>query len=183
MSNLAFLSRFITDEVYLIREEPLSKEQPTVENAQTKTVSPSPSTEENKVEEKEPVYLKPLPTEGNNLKHCLVFFESAQPSLEPDKKAFLLKVLSSVKRNLDDVLLVNAHEASNEQIEAVLTEYSHKQLLTFGTERLHMLSKSSAYTVVEQNKASYLKADDLAKIEQTVELKKALWGGLQKMFL
>jgi hypothetical protein len=176
--DLSFLANFITEDIYLIQEsKPVEMdnqlaEMPKEEVIETKT----------EVKEVPPVYLKPLPTEGNNLKHCLIFFESDQTHLEATKKAFLLKILSSVKRSLDDVLLINLKEASKEQIDAVLNEYNHRHVLVFASQKLDYMV-TSLYEVKQEGKKFLLKADDLERIATTVELKKSLWAGLQKMFL
>ncbi len=205
--DISFLSHFITEEIYLIKDDvapaptqeikgekvveaPVEKANPaptkevkTEEVAETpaeKVSSPPPTPV---VEEPKPVYIKPLPTEGNNLKHCLIFFEAEHPQLEAEKKAFLLKILTSVKRSLDDVLLINLKEASPEQIEAVLNEFNHRHVLVFNSKKLDSYNNSPVYEVKEDRKKFYMKADDLGEIEATVALKKAIWAGLQKMFL
>jgi hypothetical protein len=185
--DLSFLAHFITEDLYLIKEEasaaevkavlePVKAVQPVVEKSPAEAKAAI-------VEEKEQVYIKALPTEGNNLKHCLIFFESSQNHLEASKKAFLLKILTAVKRGLDDVLLVNLKEASKEQIDAVLSEFNHRHVLAFATTKLDSIISTPQYEVKEDAKKFYLKADDLGQIEATVELKKSLWAGLQKMFL
>ncbi|TCL14015.1 hypothetical protein EV198_0851 [Roseivirga ehrenbergii] len=183
----SFLSHFITEEIYLIKDDLVSTstQEPLVESvAETSTEPVSPSLPKQPVlEDDKPVYIKPLPTEGNNLKHCIIFFEADQPQLEVEKKAFLLKVMASVKRSLDDVLLVNVKEASAEQIEAVLNEFNHRHVLVFNSKKLDSYNNNPLYEVKEDRKKFYMKADDLGEIEATVALKKALWAGLQKMFL
>jgi hypothetical protein len=185
--DLSFLAHFITEDLYLIKEEvPVAEDKAVVAPVETAQpmVEMSPSEPKATVaEEKEQIYIKPLPTEGNNLKHCLIFFESSQNNLEASKKAFLLKILTAVKRGLDDVLLVNVKEASKEQIDAVLSEFNHRHVLAFATTKLDSIISTPCYEVKEDAKKFYLKADDLGKIETTVELKKSLWAGLQKMFL
>uniref|UniRef100_UPI004047C982 hypothetical protein n=1 Tax=Roseivirga sp. TaxID=1964215 RepID=UPI004047C982 len=178
--DLSFLAHFITEDLYLIKEEASDAEVTSVQPAVEKSIVEEKATV---AEEKEQIYIKPLPTEGNNLKHCLIFFESDQSNLEASKKAFLLKILTAVKRGLDDVLLVNVKEASKEQIEAVLSEFNHRHVLAFATTKLDLTISAPKYEVKEGAKKFYLKADDLGQIEATVELKKSLWAGLQKMFL
>lgn len=184
--DTSFLSHFITEEIYLIKDASASlptTPQIEVDEAEAPVEKMSQGAPTPVVKEAEVVYIKPLPTEGNNLKHCLVFFEANQPQLEADKKAFLLKILASVKRSLDDVLLVNIKEASPEQIEAVLNEFNHRHVLVFNSEKLNSYTESTLYEVREDQKKFYMKANDLGMIESTVALKKAIWAGLQKMFL
>tara|TARA_A100000171_G_scaffold761_1_gene965 strand:- start:652 stop:1236 length:585 start_codon:yes stop_codon:yes gene_type:complete len=183
--DISFLSHFITEEIYLIQDDVVAVSAQPVKTEEVDTLEEKrPQTEPAPiVQEAEPIYIKPLPTEGNNLKHCLIFFEDVQPQLKAEKKAFLLKILSSVKRGLDDVLLVNVKEASPEQIEAVLNEFNHRHVLIFNSKKLDGYTESPVYEVKEDRKKFFMKADDLGEIESTVALKKALWAGLQKMFL
>lgn len=134
------------------------------------------------VKEPEPVYLKPLPTEGNNLKHCLLLVESNEAVLEAALKGLLEKIMGAVKRSMDDVLLVNVKDASIEQIDALLSEQNHRHLIAFGTNKIAALNNASLYQLIEVNRKSYLKADALAAIAQNVDMKKALWGTLKAMF-
>lgn len=214
MSDYSFLPHFITEDIYVIKEEgvPLQEEvavtveKPQQEVAEKVAPAPAPVAEAPKTEtsepakaakptipaiepasamevkEPEPVYLKPLPTEGTNLKHCLLLVESNDTILEAPLKALLEKIMSAVKRSLDDVLLVNVREASPEQIEALLTEQNHRHLIAFGTSKVAELNSAILYQLTEVNRKSYLKADALSAIAQNVEMKKALWGALKAMF-
>lgn len=214
MSDYSFLPHFITEDIYVIKEEgALLKEEVTVTNEapqqevaektaptpdpvaatpKTETVVPaqpakpaSPAIEPApamEVKEPEPVYLKPLPTEGSNLKHCLLLVESHEAVLEAPLKALLEKIMGAVKRSLDDVLLVNVREASNEQIEALLSEQNHRHLIAFGTTKVAELNNAALYQLTEVNRKNYLRADALSAIAQNVEMKKALWGALKGMF-
>ncbi|MGW8123574.1 hypothetical protein ACV07N_13020 [Roseivirga echinicomitans] len=181
----AFLSHFITEDIFLIKEgiSPARKQALEVEEVTAPAEKISQAPPAPVVAEPAEVYIKPLPTEGNNLKHCLIFFEASQPQLEVPKKAFLLKILASVKRSLDDVLLINLKEASPEQIEAVLNEFNHRHVLVFNSKKLDAYTDPKLYEVKEDRKKFYMKADDLGAIESDVTLKKAIWAGLQKMFL
>lgn len=215
MPDYSFLPHFITEDIYVIKEEgsllqaPETKAveelQPSAPVAET-APAPAPITEEPKVEapalvipaekpatsaiapeppvmkEPEPVCLKPLPTEGNNLKHCLLLVESNEAVLEAELKAFLEKIMGAVKRSLDDVLLVNVKEASIEQIEALLSEQNHRHLIAFGTRKVTDLNAAALYQLELVNRKGYLRADALSAIAQNVEMKKALWGALKGMF-
>ena len=205
--DLSFLSHLITEEVYLIAEEEVappatqskhpiaesSPEPPTApavapesEAPKESPAAPTPleaTVQEQVAEEPAPVYLKPLPTAGKNLKQTLVFVNSSAEVLEPDSQAFLLKIMSAVKRGLDDILLVNVKEASAEQIEALLAEQPHRQLLCFGTENTREVAKAAHYEIEEVGKRQYLNAHDLTQIAADTEKKRALWTALQKIFL
>ncbi len=212
MSDYSFLPHFITEDIYVIKEEGelLKPETPavekvaqpaavseaptaskTVEAPQQKAPEPTPAPKPTMpviepapavVKEPEPVYLKPLPTEGNNLKHCLLLVESNEAVLEAALKGLLEKIMGAVKRSMDDVLLVNVKDASTEQIDALLSEQNHRHLIAFGTSKIAALHNAPLYQLMEVNRKSYLKADTLAAIAQNVEMKKALWGALKAMF-
>lgn len=207
MSDYSFLPHFITEDIYVIKEEgnllhaeaPLSSttpepvaSAPAVEAPKTEISEPIPAAKPTiptiepaapmVAKEPEPVYLKPLPTEGNNLKHCLLLVESAEAVLEAPLKAFLEKIMGAVKRSLDDVLLVNVKEASPEQIEALLSEQNHRHLIAFGTSKVTELNNAPLYQLSQVNRKNYLRADALSAIAQNVEMKKALWGALKGMF-
>lgn len=213
MSDYSFLPHFITEDIYVIKEEgellkpevsiatEVAESVPAVESAsvETKTAeeplqkAPEPAPVSKPAmpviepapvvaKEPEPVYLKPLPTEGNNLKHCLLLVESSETVLEIPLKGLLEKIMGAVKRSMDDVLLVNVKDASTEQIDALLSEQNHRHLIAFGTSKIAALNGATLYQLTEVNRKSYLKADSLAAIAQNVEMKKALWGTLKAMF-
>lgn len=185
MSDYSFLPHFITEEIYLVKEEVnIQAPEPVAEEPEApspKQVESSP-VEPQIAEEPETVYLKALPTEGNNLKHCLVLVESTENVLEAELKGLLEKIMQAVKRSMDDILLVNVKEAGTEQLEALLSEHNHRHLLAFGTQKLDQLTEVAKYEIVEVQKKYYLKADSLKVISENVALKKALWKALQSMF-
>ena len=197
MADYSFLPHFITEDIYLIKEEvaaptetptpavePVTKEEPVAPVATTES-SPQQASllpEENVVKEPEPVYLKPLPTEGNNLKHCLVLVESDTDILEPALKGLLEKIMGAVKRSMDDILLANVKAASVEQIEALLSEQNHRHLLAFGTDKVVQLSEVGPYELTLLSGKRYLRAHSLTAISEDIEHKKKLWAALKEMF-
>lgn len=198
MSDQSFLAHFITEDLYVLKEEvkvpekaeeakpePQAEELPAKESvAEEKPAYKEESAlfEPSKVEEPEPVYLKPLPTEGSNLKHCLVLVESDNPILQNDLKGLLEKIMGAVKRSMDDILLVNVKAASDEQLEALLSEQNHRHLLAFGTHKVQQLIEVGKYELTLIERKSYVKADSLKTISENIELKKALWKVLKEMF-
>jgi hypothetical protein len=186
MQDLSFLPHLIDEDIYVIKEKEADKEIIEVAGIKVETVIPDPvpaPVEENNIEEPKPVYTKPLPTKGSNLKHCIVIVESTETILDNDSKTFLENILKSVKRSMDDILLVNTKDASDEQIQALLAEQNHRHLLCFGSEKLTFLKDIQTYSVHSENHKYYLKADDLDLISKTVDKKKALWTALKEMFL
>jgi len=190
MQDFSFLPNLSDEDIYVIEEDKAVEKvkevmpQPVVAAVIAPTPAPASVTApENIVEEPLPVFIQPLPTEGNNLKHCIIIVESDEAILNKDSKTFLENILKSVKRSPDDILLVNAKEATDEQIQALLVEQNHRHLLCFGTEKMTNLNSIQNYTVHSENHKFYLKADDLSIISQAVEKKKALWIALKEMFL
>lgn len=198
MSDQSFIAHFITEDIYLLKEEvkpptqtdeakpePLVEQQPAQEPVaeEVATYKEEPALfEPSKVEEPEPVYLKPLPTEGSNLKHCLVLVESENQVLENELKGLLEKIMTAVKRSMDDILLVNVKAASDDQLDALLSEQNHRHLLAFGTRKVQQLREVGNYELTLIERRSYVKADSLRSISENIELKKALWKVLKEMF-
>ena len=172
MSEQSFLAHLITEDLYVLKEKVKTKPQ----------TEELPAIEPLKAEESEPIYLSPLPTEGSNLKHCLVLAESENPMPENDLKELLEKIMAAVKRSMDDILLVNVKAASDDQLEALLSEQNHRHLLAFGTRKVRQLAEAGKYELKLIDGKSYLKADSLKAISENMELKKALWKVLKEMF-
>ena len=130
----------------------------------------------------QPVELTPLTTSGKNLKNCIILTDWKEEAISQEKE-LLLKILSSVKRIEDDVLIVHAGDASNEDIEAVFAENNHKQVIDFGTDKVSKLASTSAYSPVSEGVKKFLKGDSLSQIASDVDKKKALWSALQSIFI
>ena len=173
MSDFSFLSEFINETLYLIKEENQTSQ---YEEAQAEP--PVQVVEE----PQEKVSLKPVPTSGQNLKGCIILVNWENDTV-PEEKELLLKILGSVKRSEQDVLIAQVVDTSPEQIDALLAEQNHKHVLDFGTSKFPELSSSQPYQILEKGSKRYLKADALSEISTDVEKKKALWKALQDMFL
>ncbi|MBO3697544.1 hypothetical protein [Roseivirga sp. E12] len=197
MSDQNFLAQFIEEPIYLIKEDQVATTEDAVAESPVDTSEP-PKTEEKKPEptpiqtevpeplvakEPEPVYVKPLPTAGDNLKHCIVLVDSDEELLEEPLKELLYKIIGAVKRKPEDVLLTNCRNAGKDQIEALLANNNHKHILAFGTDVLTELSSVQAYEIHKPKYVAMLKADSLTEIASNVDKKKALWKALQEMFL
>lgn len=189
MAEDNFLPYFIEEPIYVIKGDTKAESAPATEEIvepevpTETTVAEAPEVvQESKVEEPEPVYVKALPTAGDNLKHCIVLVSSEEAILEESLQAFLYKIMGSVKRKSEDILLANCHQADEEQIAALLANNNHRHVLTFGVNLLPVLASASPYTIVKEGAVSMLKADELSLIDQQTEKKKALWKALQEMF-
>jgi len=203
MSDQNFLAHFIEEPIYLIKENRVTTKEPAVDETpeaipvpaeasasqdiQTETVkpdnvqadAPAPVVVE---EPAAPVYVKPLPTAGDNLKHCIVLVDSTDELLEEPLKELLYKIMGSVKRKPEDVLLANCKNADPAQIEALLANNNYRHVLAFGTEVLAELKGVTSYAIHQVGPKSFLKADSLTEITTNVDKKKALWKALQEMF-
>lgn len=206
MSDQNFLAHFIEEPIYLIKEDQntevkasANKAPASAQESITKSVREAnpvqaqvdkPVADEPKIPTPEvaeepptPVYVKPLPTLGDNLKNCIVLVHSTEALLEEPLKELLYKILGAVKRMPEDVLLANCKNADTEQIEALLANNNHKHVLAFGTEVLTELKGVTPYAIHKVGPKSLLKADPLTEIATNVDKKKALWKALQEMFL
>ena len=180
MSDAAFLKELIQEPVYLVKgaEADRASIAPTPSPAVYAEEQPVSVAEEPKAE----IKLKALSTSGNNLKACIILVNWANEALTEEKE-LLLKILGSVKRSEDDVLLVHAKNATGEQIEAILAEHKHKQLIDFGTNTCAPLQSLALYSPQSEGPRKMLRADALSEIGSDVEKKKSLWKALQQMFL
>lgn len=173
MSDHSFLAEFITEPLYLIKDE----------SVEPKAYTQPEADEISQVEEpKEKVALKPVTTSGQNLKGCIIFVDWKAGEVA-EEKDLLLKIMGSVKRTENDVLIAHSYGTSGEQIEALLAEQNHRHVLDFGTDSLVFLNQAKPYEIKENGLKRYLKADALSSISADVDLKKALWKALQSMFL
>ena len=195
MQDLSYLSNLIDEDIYVIKEAVAFQSSPVLEvnteesrsnsstNVVDAVVDESLPAQASIVEEPTEVIIKPLPTEGSNLKHCIVIVESSKTILDSESKSFLANILKSVKRSMDDILLVNVATAGDEQIQALLAEQNHRHLICFGSEKLAFLKAIQDYSVHSENHKYYLKADALDLINKNQDKKKALWSALKEMFL
>jgi hypothetical protein len=174
MSDRAFLSEFITEPLYLIKEElPASSEYKEEVAEQEPAVVEEP---EVKVE------LKPIFTSGDNLKGCIILVDWKNGEVSAEKE-LLLKILGSVKRTETDVLIAHTHDSSSEQMEALLAEQNHKHVLDFGTSKIPNLQPADFYKITANGPKKLLKAHPLSEIATDTEKKKMLWNALKEMFL
>lgn len=179
-----FLPHFITEPIYVIagEEQPQTAVEPVAPEV-TSTTAEEDSSPQVVEEPQEAIIIKPIPTEGQNLKGCVIFVESSEPILDTASKEFLYKVLSSVKRGENDVLIANIADVEADSIEALLAEQNHKQVLCFGSNKFDKLKGETLYSPKQDGHKTYLCCDSLTAIAQDVEKKKALWKALQSIFL
>ena len=182
MSKRNFLAEFIQEPVYVIREENFSPSDDAIVPKQVEIQETAPRvTEEPEVVLATPP--KPLPTKGENLKHCIILLNTEAEIIGASEEEFLYKILGAVKRQANDVLIANIKDANQESIDALLAEHNHRHLIAFGLEKLPIEANSDLYEISSISGKQYLLTDHLSDISQNQDKKKALWKALQSMFL
>lgn len=91
--------------------------------------------------------------------------------LNNSDKAFLSKILSAVGLSIDNVRLEEGTEFSQGHFDCSV-------ILSFGVP----LSGEALYQIVKNSGKTLLSADEISRIQVDVNLKKQLWGALQKIF-
>lgn len=177
MADSNFLAEFIKEPVYVIQEAQSVQEDSKVitEPAKEATVVAEPE-----VKLSTPT---PLPTKGENLKHCIILVNTDAEVIGASDEAFLYKILGAVKRQPNDVLIANVNKVNNDSLAAFLAEHNHKHLLAFGPNQLSNDVDATLYEPTKISGKSYLLTEDLGIIAQNQDKKKALWKALQTMFL
>lgn len=179
----AFLPYFIEEPIYVLNEDKQQDESLLQQDVQeAAALEEHIETEPTKVEElREKVDLKPIVTFGENLKHCIVLFESAQ-KISPESKDLLFKILAAIKRTPKDALMANVYDCSKEQVEALLSENNHKHLISFGVKQAESISQLEAYVPTEAKGKHYILSDGLEAVAIDKDKKRALWQALQEVF-
>lgn len=175
MSKEQYLPFFMDMPLYLVKDKEASDNVEEKPETTSETLNPQ-------VEESLAGYeAQAIPTEGQNLKACVILLAN---DLEfASQRDFLFKVLASVKRNQEDVLLANCADVNIDQLEALLSEHNHRHLLSFGVELPPSRAVKEKYRVQAIKHVQVLSSDSLAAIQEDMEKKKALWKALQSMFL
>lgn len=109
----------------------------------------------------------------------------ADEELDPSNLLFLEKILNAVNLNIDGVDLLNLHGVKDVDFAELVRGKHINHLITFGVpfERLHLDILMDRYTPVRFEGITFLMADSLPTIEADINLKKRLWGSLQRVFL
>lgn len=109
----------------------------------------------------------------------------ADEDLDPSNLLFLEKILKAVNLNIDGVDLLNLYGVQNVDFAELLRGKYINHFITFGVpfERLNLDIMMDRYAPVRFEGITFLMADSLPTIEADVNLKKRLWGALQRVFL
>ncbi|MBD2700353.1 hypothetical protein IC229_06895 [Spirosoma sp. BT702] len=109
----------------------------------------------------------------------------ADEELDPSNLLFLEKILKAVNLNIEGVDLLNLHGVKDINFAELLRGKYINHFITFGVpfERLHLDIMMDRYSPVRFEGITFLMADSLPTIEADQNLKKRLWGALQRIFL
>jgi hypothetical protein len=109
----------------------------------------------------------------------------ADEELDPSNLLFLEKILKAVNLNIDGVDLLNLHGAKDLNFAELLRGKYINHFITFGVpfERINLDIMMDRYAPVRFEGITFLMADSLPTIEADQNLKKRLWGALQRVFL
>lgn len=178
----AYLPYFLEETIYKVSEDSPSAQEPSASIKQADvTNEPSSSFSAPDKAQQEPVAVKPIVTFGENLKHCIVLF-SSEHKISADSKDLLFKILAAINRTSKDALMANVYDCTQEQIEALLSEHNHRQLISFGVKQTTELQQAKPYTPFAHKGKYYILSDDLEAVASDVDKKKALWKALKEVF-
>ena len=132
-----------------------------------------------------PSILPPIqqPSRMPQLNHKVLLL--ADEELDPSNVLFLEKILKAVNLNVDGVDLLNLHGVQDVNFAELLRGKYINHFITFGVpfERIHLDIMMDRYSPVRFEGITFLMADSLPTIEADQQLKKRLWGCLQRVFL
>lgn len=109
----------------------------------------------------------------------------ADEDLDPSNILFLEKILKAVNLNINGVDLLNLNGVREVDFAELLRGKYVNHFITFGVpfERINLDIMMDRYAPVRFEGITFLMADSLPTIEADQNLKKRLWGALQRMFL
>ena len=109
----------------------------------------------------------------------------ADEELDPSNLLFLEKILKAVNLNIEGVDLLNLHGVQDMDFPELLRGKYINHFITFGVpfERINLDIMMDRYSPVRFEGITFLMADSLPTIEADQNLKKQLWGSLQRVFL
>jgi DNA polymerase III psi subunit len=183
-----YLKYFITEDVYIVAEEPnvglettssQTSQSVTSEVAQAKAETPiKVDTEVSKTEPKEP---QEITTNVKPEKRLIVVYDYKESEALPvPLKQLMLKILEAVRVKIPDAHFVNA---SFKPAPKPLSYYENCIVFSL-TSKVYAeeLKSLSTYNIATLQKTKVLKADSLENLNNDINLKKQLWKMLQTMF-
>ncbi|MEQ9165644.1 MAG: hypothetical protein RLO12_05260 [Fulvivirga sp.] len=186
MSDLNFLKSFLTEDLYIIKED----QKETIPKTQVEEEVPQKEYKEKEVLEESSVFnepieeiqTKPFPAHKGsfNKKILITVQDNVSEIISDSDLQFLLKILGAVKLSLDDVAIVNA--VKNKIDLNDLTSWSAAHYLSFTAAAISQ-NNTSFYTPFQEEKVQCLSCDKLKEIAADKGKKQQLWTALQQLFL
>ncbi|MTI39108.1 hypothetical protein [Fulvivirga lutimaris] len=186
MSDLNFLKSFLTEDLYIIKENqketaPYTQAE---EKAPQKEYQEKESTEESSIinEPVEEIKTKPFPPHKGsfNKKIFIAVQDNDNEFINDSELEFLLKILGAVKLSLDDVAIINAAKSKIELTDLMVWSATH--YLSFTAEPISQ-HNSQFYTPFQEDTVQCLSCDKLKEIAADKGKKQQLWTALQQLFL
>ena len=180
--NLKELSLFLTEEIFVIKDE-IKEKLAAQKMASRLDLNSSASSDEAAETEiaNEPIAAdpEPIPYEGEYKKSILVIYQGME--LNENNRAFLFKIFNAVNLSLKDIALVSEQSLKGSNQDAI-EQLNPDKLIVFGT-IYHpvMRLKKETYHIV-QGTFDYFFADELDGLEKNIALKRKLWNTLQIFF-
>lgn len=141
-------------------------------------------TKEVEIETKEPTPAQITLEGANKQKTIVIVNDKSQGVIKESNKAFLEKILSAAKLNLDDIAICN-NSVQPITIGDVSKQSPTERVILFGPGAFEVGVKDAQipkYELKINNGVSILCCDNLELIQTDQNKKKALWLGLQRMF-
>lgn len=121
--------------------------------------------------------------EGNLKSELVIVFNAeSEDILNPELEIFLMKLLSAVKHNKENTLLIN--DKSGIKFKEILTNSETKKLIVFGSTRdsLGLNLNLKRYRIYELQGVDCVFADKLSILKDDSQRKGALWSLMKTMF-
>lgn len=185
MSDLNFLKSFLTEDLYIIKEDQTKSVAPAAEKkAATKAYEEKEEPSQNIVinEPVEEAKSKAFPPhQGSFNKKILIAVKDNDNEFISDTDLdFLLKILGAVKLTIDDVAIINT--LKNEIELSDLKNWAASHYLGFTGEHISQQG-SDFYTPTVMAEINCLSCNKLSEIAADKSKKQQLWTALQQLFL
>jgi hypothetical protein len=169
ISDYNFLPYFFTEPVYVIPED----------SYQYSTTESIPEVNINHPHKK-------LPIRGNFAKQVLLVVDDTDEEvLNVSESEFLNRILKAVQLTEEDIIILNVHHITDEQLPAILANFPFKVLISFGVNSYSLLGTPTAvpYQIPKGQDKIRLLVDNLSSIENDKQKKIKLWENLQLLFV
>jgi len=169
LPSMEFLSSFIDEEIYVIKEKP-----PIIIQPQKPIIMGEPV----------PVYGSfVIDFMGDNLKKVVVLVDYENERYIPaNDKALLLKILEAVRLDLPDIALVNLHKQSDITLENLTQELKPVKIVGFGMNSLFTSGfPSEKIQRINETQIIYFPYS-LTAVSDNIEFKKVIWRNLKILF-